>query len=385
MDRSLRWRFIALAAIVLYCAGVLAPTLMPKGSRPSWFPFSKKISLGLDLQGGIHIVYSIDLDKALDDRASEIKRDLETRLADERIKGFVKSPELGMIVVDLSDPGAQAKKVELEALMDPDYGKTIETGPADKQQANTICRKVAASYGDSIKSDALKNAVSTIRERINEKGVAEPSVFTKGDEIVVELPGLDKDKIAETRELISRTAKLEFKIVDDCSVDVPEGCTAAASSHDGSPYMKRVFARIHGDTKKGIKPDPLAEELQITAEVDGWRPEEGGASHTDFFLKAHDREETMTVEQAKQANCWTRESEVRDGKVNCNVTGRKVIDRYLFVEKDRDGNIVKKGLTQLDPANFKIPEDREIGYEFEQGNPDAKDRRAYWRTYYLDR
>jgi len=56
MDRSLRWRFIALAAIVVYCAGVLAPSFMPKDSLPSWFPFSKKISLGLDLQGGIHIV-----------------------------------------------------------------------------------------------------------------------------------------------------------------------------------------------------------------------------------------------------------------------------------------------------------------------------------------
>ena len=55
MDRSLRWRFLALAAIVVYCAGVLAPTLAPKNTLPSWFPFSKKISLGLDLQGGIHI------------------------------------------------------------------------------------------------------------------------------------------------------------------------------------------------------------------------------------------------------------------------------------------------------------------------------------------
>jgi preprotein translocase subunit SecD len=204
-----------------------------------------------------------------------------------------------MITVDLSDPSAQPKRAEIEALMDADYIRTIENCPADKQAPNVICKKVSASYGDSIKTDALKNAVSTIRERINEKGVAEPSVFTKDDEIVVELPGLDKDKIADTRELIARTAKLEMKVVDDCAIDVPEGCTAGAATHDGSPYMKRVFARIHGDPKKGVKPDQLAEELQITAEVDGWRPEDGGVNHTDFYLKAHDREESMTVDQAK--------------------------------------------------------------------------------------
>src|SRR5215468_5944277 len=118
MDRSLKWRTVLLLVGLLLCAGLLAPTWPGSDALPSWFPFSKKISLGLDLQGGIHIVYSIDLDKALDDRASEIKRDVETRLADEKIKGNVRSPELGMVTVDMSDPSAQPKRAEIEALMD---------------------------------------------------------------------------------------------------------------------------------------------------------------------------------------------------------------------------------------------------------------------------
>src|SRR5215475_1250777 len=92
MDRSLKWRTIALLASLLLWGGLLAPTWPGSSSLPSWFPFKKKISLGLDLQGGMHIVYSIDLDRAVDDKASDIKRDLESRFADDKIDAKVKAP-----------------------------------------------------------------------------------------------------------------------------------------------------------------------------------------------------------------------------------------------------------------------------------------------------
>src|ERR1044072_5710366 len=92
MDRSLKWRAIAPLVGVLLWAGLLAPTWPGSNSLPSWFPFKKKISLGLDLQGGMHIVYSIDLDRAVADRASALKRELETRYTDEKIDAKVKTP-----------------------------------------------------------------------------------------------------------------------------------------------------------------------------------------------------------------------------------------------------------------------------------------------------
>ena len=70
MDRSLRLRTLILGGILTFCVLYLAPTFMPKDSLPSWF-FSKEIQLGLDLQGGAHFVYSIDLNKAVDDKASD--------------------------------------------------------------------------------------------------------------------------------------------------------------------------------------------------------------------------------------------------------------------------------------------------------------------------
>src|SRR4051812_14289439 len=104
MDRSLKWRTIALVASVLYCIATLLPSSVARENFPHAFNsvLSKRINLGLDLQGGLHIVYSIDLDKAIDDRASEIKRDLESRLSDAKYdKTAVKTPAdpLGGVVV----------------------------------------------------------------------------------------------------------------------------------------------------------------------------------------------------------------------------------------------------------------------------------------------
>ena len=89
MDRSLKWRTVLLLVGVLLCVGLLAPTWPGSDVLPSWFPFKKKIGLGLDLQGGVHIVYSIALDRAVDDKASDIKRDLEARFADDHIDAKV--------------------------------------------------------------------------------------------------------------------------------------------------------------------------------------------------------------------------------------------------------------------------------------------------------
>src|SRR5512132_743482 len=95
MDRSLKWRTAALVIVTLLCVGIVLPSFISRSEFPSWYNkiFSSRMSMGLDLQGGLHLVYSIDLDKAVDDRASELKRDIESRFADDKIKGSVRTPQ----------------------------------------------------------------------------------------------------------------------------------------------------------------------------------------------------------------------------------------------------------------------------------------------------
>jgi len=356
MDRSLKWRFLALFGSILLCVGVLAPSFIPD-RLPSWFPFEKKVNLGLDLQGGLHIVYSIDLDRAVDDRASEIRRDLEARLADDGIKGTVRRLDTpnGAVSVSLAD---SSKLDQVRAAINSDFGDTIswrECTQADG--ANALCFRVSSSFADSIKKSALANAVTTIRERIDEKGIAEPTVVEKGDEILVELPGLNKEVIQQTRDIIKRTAKLEFKVVDN-----------------NSEFMRRVYSHVASNPASSETTDPLAIKEEIRAEIDQWRPEEG-EPQVDYYLRAYDREENLTTEQAAEIDCAARFDEEKrnaDGTVRCNVEGRHVITRYLAA------------LAAQDPS-FKVPEGRQLGFELVEPEPEAKDQRPYWRSYLLER
>ncbi|HRC58595.1 MAG TPA: hypothetical protein PKU97_21885, partial [Kofleriaceae bacterium] len=358
MDRSLKWRTGILFAILLYCVVMVLPTIVGKTSLPGWFRAvsDNEINLGLDLQGGLYIVYDIDVAKAIDDRASEIKRDLDAKFADESVKGTVKTPSaiLGGVTITLADA---SKKSAVEKSMENDYGDMITTIPCPAPDAQapkdavSLCYRVSSSYGDGIKKAALTNAVNTIRERIDEKGIAEPTVKEKGDDIIVELPGLDDESIGRIKDIIARTAKLEFKVVDD-------------GNGNGSPYMNQLFGHVTGDEE--------AKKLGILAEVDQWTPDSGGRRRTDYYVLARDREEQVTVAEARDLDCFDQKAEVVNGKVRCNVVGWRLIERYVAA------------LAAKDPK-WKVPDDRQLAFEYSEPPLEADDPRPYWRSYYVDR
>ncbi|HEY0189620.1 MAG TPA: protein translocase subunit SecD [Kofleriaceae bacterium] len=354
-------------------------------SLPAWFPFKKKINLGLDLQGGVHIVYTIALDKAVDDKASDIRRDLEARFADEKVNAKVQTPAspVGAVTVILPD---DKKRAELKTQLHSDYGDTIQDRDCPAADgANAVCFQVSTTYADGIKKSALANAVTTIRDRINEKGVAEPSVVEKGEQIIVELPGDPKDQnMLETREIISQTSKLEFKVVDDSTE-----CNSMPQPAATEPkcIMSRIFAHVGAKGRENETTDPVASALGIHAQVDGWTAEEGGGRRTDYHLEAYDADE-IPAGWAKKRNCAAAASATSDDqKVACKATGREIIEHYLFGEradpKNRGKQVADKGLTGAAP--YLIPDDHEIAYEPIYPEQGAPEKRTLWRTYYLDR
>lgn len=358
MDRSLKIRTLILFGIIILCSAILAPTFSNTDALPSWFPFKKKINLGLDLQGGLHIVYSIDLDKAVDDRASEIKRNLESRFADDKITATVRTPlsPLGAVTVTPADAN---KKADIETAIKADYPRNeIEwlDCPAG-EDPKSLCFKVSSQYADGVKKSALSNAVTTIRERIDEKGVAEPTVIEKDDQIIVELPGIDEEVIEETKDIIARTAKLEFKVVDE-----------------GSQFMQKLYAHVGVVGTKDPKPtDPRALKDGVFGEVDFWKAEDG-SHHRDWYLLAHDRSGDIPLEEARAIECVKKHDKkpVVNGMVHCDITGKTILERYLA------------DLAKSDPT-FKVPDDHQVGYELVEPQSDSKDQRKYWRTYYLER
>lgn len=346
MDRSLRWKTMFLAALVIFSAVYLLPSTGAK--LPTWFSriFSKKVQMGLDLQGGLRIVYSVNLDKVIEDRAGSIRRDLEDEFRKKGLTHKVQTPRspLGAVYVVPAEGQQVDGKVFSEFEKDEVLGKVACT--AELKAKNALCGRVKPEFAEKLKESALEQAIRTIKDRVDRYGVAEPTIIRKGDDIIVELPGIDKEQIARLKAIISRTAQLEFKIVDD-----------------NTEYMQQLAAHV--------RTDPNAAAAGVTAETDVWDNEEKGR-FADHYLTSRDKPvEHLTKAEAEQRGCILQGEARADGKYPCKVPGRRVIEDYVAALPP-----------ELHPA-----EDHQIGYEkvelrVKKGQAAAE---QIWRTYYIKR
>ena len=344
----MKWRFAWMTLLLVLAICTLVPSLVSSKSLPTWFSdaFSNKVQLGLDLQGGLQIVYSVDLDKAVDDKASEIKRDLDDVLLEDKLTAKVKTPltPVGAVTITADDP-AVLEKVKKSYLGDYDETLVSRDCPA-ADRANSICYRVSSDYADQIKDSALEQAIKTVRDRVSSKGVSEPSIVRKGDDIIVELPGLDEEQIDRVKTLIKRTAKLEFKIADD-----------------GSQYME-TLARF-------VNEDQAAKDKKIGFDNETWRHDESGNRFSDTYLQAQNRIEWVPEEEARRRGCWAVDASEKDGKFECEIEGRAVIEEYL--------KATFKANPELGPD-----ENHQIAYEI-LSQAVGSTALPTWRTYYLHR
>ena len=257
MDSSWKWKMGFVVGVALLCVYALVPSYvyfkLPPEQRndvktfeeksPSWAG-KKHLNLGLDLQGGVHLVLGVEVDKAVKDkavrRADEIKDELERK----EFKGLdvTTDPLAGIVTVAAKTPeAADAAKKEAGDFWQDMY---VAGG-----SGNTFTMKFRDSAVKLLKDSAVDQAIKTIRNRIDQWGVSEPTIARRGaDQILVQLPGFKDPEKA--KELLGRTAQLEFKIVDDADTSAkdlkpPEGITLAWDSHEGrggesvqSPYLR---------------------------------------------------------------------------------------------------------------------------------------------------
>ena len=203
MKRDLLIKLGVIVAVIIACVIFALP---PKD----------KIHLGLDLQGGLHLVLRVDVDKAVQ---GALERTAELLRKDLRGRG------LNVTAVEPDDSKTGIRMVFGEA---PDMTVVREVarehlpGDIDTKSPEVLVVAYPEEELRQIRSSALDQALEKIRNRVDAFGVTEPSISRQGtDRIVVQLPGLDDPKRAI--ELIGRTAQLEFKLVESLAAnpDVP--------------------------------------------------------------------------------------------------------------------------------------------------------------------
>lgn len=178
---------------------------------PSWAPTSHVVP-GLDLQGGVHMVLGVDLDKAISDKARRIASRMRDELADKKVAAegvehLIDEGKGDRVRVTFKDDAALKT---YESDIAENYGDLTEVSRAGM----AITYRVHPDWVNKVKSDAVDQTIKTITNRIDKMHVTEPSITKRGnDQVQVQLPGYTNPE--EAKSLIGRTAQLEFQMCDD--------------------------------------------------------------------------------------------------------------------------------------------------------------------------
>ena len=235
MERSWWWKAALFGAAIVLAVLYLVPTVVPEENRPAFFQkyFKKRIQLGLDLKGGLHLVYEVNIEKAVSGKVDRLANDLEDALKKKGADFTVVRSGRDDIAITFKVPGEIAKLDD--ELLKP-YRRDMDVVSRDAA-SGTVKLKYDSDRVAEVEDLALRQAIETIRGRVDAFGVAEPTIIKKGTDIVVELPGAKSQDFERIKSIIGRTAQLEFKIVDD-----------------GSEYMKKVAASVAKDSAITVVP-----------------------------------------------------------------------------------------------------------------------------------
>ncbi|WP_041577692.1 protein translocase subunit SecD [Bdellovibrio bacteriovorus] len=205
---GLRWRtFVAVLGVAASLVWVL-PNLVNL-SEVSWWPSKQKLNYGLDIQGGLHLVMGVDVDGVVKESTTRMIMTMKSEMTKENVAyADVKSekPESGEIQVVVADA---AGKAGVEKFITDKYSTVLQVvGSTD----TSVTARYFDAYLNEYKNRVIQQSIETIRNRIDEFGVAEPSISQQGaNRILIQLPGMaDAEK---AKQLINTTAKLDFMIV----------------------------------------------------------------------------------------------------------------------------------------------------------------------------
>ena len=206
MKKNILWRFVLIGITVVLAIVFFLPNMPFFKYMPEWWKNTmpdKGITLGLDLQGGVHLVFEVEGDRAVELTTERIDQSLKDMLARKKLTAEVSRNGLFITV--------SPNSMELRKAVEESYPVLTPTETGAK-----LVYKLSDREAERIKDNAANQALETIRNRIDQFGVAEPTIHRQAaNEIVVQLPGIKDPKRAI--EIIGKTAQLEFKMVDDSS------------------------------------------------------------------------------------------------------------------------------------------------------------------------
>jgi preprotein translocase subunit SecD len=224
------------------------------------------IAPGLDLRGGMRLVYTVEVDEAIRDKrdryADDMRQELATAFGFHTGEGRVTRDELTKLddKVHVAQPETalirlKFKDVADKSKIDDRFNKSFLGELAEMQGPGNdeITFKIRAEIESQIRERAVAQAKDTVSRRVDELGLREAAVTTRDEDIIVEVPGSDEASFASIKEIIRKTARLEFKMVDDGGSDKVFGVLKEDSfpSDEGiAQYRERAPDGLDGSGHK---------------------------------------------------------------------------------------------------------------------------------------
>lgn len=362
-----RWRFLVILAVLLLVVAYAGPNFPVVGTAFEKVLPSSKVNLGLDLKGGIHLTLGVEIDKALSNSLAITGQDLRREAQDRKIvvlrPRVVGGSTLEFLLPRASDePGLKelvAKRFPQLVLGEPQRGESGQLRYVAQFDNREVVR---------LEELTMDQALRTIRNRIDQFGVAEPDIRKQaGNRIQVQLPGLSDPRRAV--ELLGQTAHLEFHLVRD-DVDatkpvMPAGVVALP-----------LLEKSHGNLEKTAGLIAVEKDAMLTGEdVSDARPSFDQLNQAYVSLSFNSRGATI-FERVTSENVGRRMAIVLDGKVYSAPVireriggGRASISGNFTTAEAQDLSIVLRAGSL--PAPVTVLEERTVGPSLGQESIDS--------------
>jgi len=360
MTQNLQWRIILIGVVLAVSAFLVYPSLGPV--PPFWANYlpNSPVRLGLDLQGGLYLVLEVEADKAVEavvdqsmSEASALMKDAKIRYNDVQ---RTSSTSLSVYLKDSDQAGLFDEKV-LDKLTNFKKGSASQSDKGFEVQL-----QMDPKTAEGIKIRAVRQAVDTIRNRVDQFGVAEPDVVIQGeDRIVVQLPGLKED-INRAIDIIKKTARLEFKLLDE------EGDLSAALKGD-VPAGDEVLYQVERNVRTGAtsrKPLLIKKQILMTGDsITDAKVQPGQAGgmivHMDFNRTGAAQFERITGEHVRERLAIILDNRVYSAPViKDRISGGSAIIEGTFSPEEASDLALVLRAGSL-PAPVKILENRTVG------------------------
>lgn len=204
--KNISWKLIASVVVILVSIIYTIPSF-----KPGVWPH-KKINLGLDLQGGMHLVLEVESQKAVESTLERLAQDLRMSLRKDQVQATgLDQLQGGKLVLHIE---GQDQIDKFDKILNDSYKELRVNSRNMDGNALTISMDLPDKEAARIRKMAVEQALETIRNRIDQFGVTEPDIRLQGDDrLLIQLPGVKDTQRA--KDLIGKTALLEFKLVDE--------------------------------------------------------------------------------------------------------------------------------------------------------------------------